>query len=342
MLSNNQKGSLKAAGSAIVVLMLGAVIFLLVAHEGIENQVAELEDEISDHKAIVTELESEVKGVGEVNAVQVADLKEKISGYQQQVARLETTIEEVREGYLAAVIELESEMTQASEDNAAKIAELKAYSEQIWSTEIEPLKNRLAELETKPQTLNVAYLRIEETLTVFTDAVRDLRQRAADKQEEIVKLRQNYLVDTGSKDDYQEELRQLQLELLRAQLYMDIGIINRILQSSEFSDVRSELERLKEELQPLLGELHSLLESMRIGGVDPQELEPRYTQANDAFTQIDQLLTQVATTKIMEVANTIAVDNDYDLVLRSKDVIIYGNTARLTDISDVVKTEIAK
>jgi chromosome segregation ATPase len=301
-----------------------------------------LEEVREDYLAAVAGLESEVKRVNEDNAAQVADLQEKISGYQQHVVRLETTIEVVREGYLAAVTELESKMTQTSEDNATKIAELKAYSEQIWNTEIEPLKNRLADLEAKPHTLNVAYLRMEEALTVFTDAVRDLRQRAADKQEEIVKLKQKYLAGTGSKDDYQKELRQLQLELLRAQLYMDIGTINRILQSSEFSDVHSDLERLKKELQPLLGELHSLLESIRIGGVDPQELEPRYTQANDAFTQIDQLLIQVATTKIMEVANTIAVDNDYDLVLRSQDVIIYGNPARLTDISDVVKTVIAK
>jgi chromosome segregation ATPase len=372
--------------------MLGAVTFLLAVHVGVKNQVAELENEISDYTAKVTELETMVEGISEDKSVQVADLQEKISGYQKQVAKLEAEIEKIREDslaavtelksvveqssegesaqiadlqekisgyqkqvakleaeiekiredYLAAVTALESEVAQASEDNAARIAELKAHSEQVWNTEIEPLKKRLAELETGSYALNVAYLNAEEAFTVFTDAVRDQRQRAADKQEEIVNLQQDYLAGTISRDEYQESLRQLQVELLKAQLAIDMDIIDRMIQSSGFSDIRSDLERLKEEAQPVLDELGSLLDSVKIGAVDPQEFENRYTQVDNAFTQLDGLLTQVATTKIVEAANTIAADNGYDLVLRSKNVIIYRNTARLTDITDIVKSELSE
>jgi len=60
-----------------------------------------------------------------------------------------------------------------------------------------------------------------------------------------------------------------------------------------------------------------------------------------AFTQLDQLLTQAATSKIVKAAEKIAVENGYDLVLRAKNVIIYRNTAKLVDITDLVKHELA-
>ncbi|MEA3356036.1 MAG: OmpH family outer membrane protein [Candidatus Bipolaricaulota bacterium] len=207
---------------------------------------------------------------------------------------------------------------------------------------VSELEDRLVELESESTVpVKIAYLNAEDAFTVFTNAVRDLRQRAADKQEEIINLRQEYLASTISRDEYAERLRQLQVELLKAQLDIDMGTINRMIQSSGFSDIRSDLERLKEQAQPVLDELGSLLDSVRIGVLDPQEFENRYTQVNNAFTQFDGLLTQAATTKIVEAANTIAVENGYDLVLRSKNVIIYRNTARLTDITDMVKTELS-
>jgi hypothetical protein len=43
--------------------MLGAVTFLLAVHVGVKNQVAELENEISDYTAKVTELETMVEGI---------------------------------------------------------------------------------------------------------------------------------------------------------------------------------------------------------------------------------------------------------------------------------------
>jgi len=63
--------------------------------------------------------------------------------------------------------------------------------------------------------------------------------------------------------------------------------------------------------------------------VDSQEVENRYSQVKNAFTQLDQLLTQAATAKIVQAAEKVAVDNGYDLVLRTANVIVYRNTARL-------------
>ena len=108
-----------------------------------------------------------------------------------------------------------------------------------------------------------------------------------------------------------------------------------------FADMKSDLQRLKDEAQPVVDEMKNLVSTVRVGVVDPQEFQNRYTQVKNAFTQLDQLLTQAATVKIVHAANKVAVAQGYDLVLRAKNVIIYRNTAKLTDITDPVKHELA-
>jgi len=207
---------------------------------------------------------------------------------------------------------------------------------------VKALEGRVEDLETKSTSpLKIAYINAEDAFTVFTDAVQDLRQKAVDKQSEKVQLQQQYLASAISKEEYETRLTELETELLQAQLNIDIGTIDRMIASTGFSDIRNDLERLREEAQPIIDEMKKLVSTVRVGIIDPQEFQNRYNQVQTAFTQLDQLLTQAATSKIVQAAEKIAVENGYDLVLRSKNVIIYRNTAKLINITDLVKHELA-
>jgi len=210
------------------------------------------------------------------------------------------------------------------------------------NAQITALTNRVVALEANPATpLKVAYINAEDAFTVFTDAVGDLRQRAIDKQGEIVKLQQQYMASTISKDDFDSQNNQLQVELLQAQLNIDLGTIDKMIASSGFSDMKSDLQRLKDEAQPVVDEMKNLVSTVRVGVIDTTEFQNRYTQVKNAFTQLDQLLTQAATAKIVQAANNVAIDQGYDLVLRTKNVIVYRNTAKMTDITELVKHELS-
>ena len=207
---------------------------------------------------------------------------------------------------------------------------------------VKALEGRVEDLESSSTSpLKIAYINAENAFTVFTDAVEDLRQKAVDKQVEIVSLQQQYLASAISKEEFDTQNNQLQVELLQAQLNIDIGTIDRMIASTGFSDIRNDLERLREEAQPVIDEMKKLVSTVRVGIIDPQEFRNRYDQVKAAFTQLDQLLTQAATSKIVKAAEKIAVENGYDLVLRAKNVIIYRNTAKLVDITDLVKHELA-
>lgn len=207
---------------------------------------------------------------------------------------------------------------------------------------VKALEGRVEDLESSSTSpLKIAYINAEDAFTVFTDAVKDLRQKAVDKQAEIGSLQQQYLASAISREEFDTQNNQLQVELLQAQLNIDIGTIDRMIASPGFSDIRNDLERLREEAQPVIDEMKKLVSTVRVGIIDPQEFQNRYDQVKAAFTQLDQLLTQAATSKIVKAAEKIAVENGYDLVLRAKNVIIYRNTAKLVDITDLVKHELA-
>ena len=204
------------------------------------------------------------------------------------------------------------------------------------------LGDRITNLENSSSApLKIAYLNAEDAFSVFTDAVSDLRQKAIDKQMEIAKLQQDFMAGTISKDEYQNTNNRLQVEYLQAQLNIDVGTIDKMIDSPGFSNMRSDLQRLRDEAQPVIDEMKNLVTTIRTGVIDTQEFENRYTQVKNAFTQLDQLLTKAATSKIVEAANKVALNGGYDLVLRVKNVIIYRNTAKMIDITDMVKRELS-
>lgn len=210
--------------------------------------------------------------------------------------------------------------------------------------DVEALQSQIDELKNasgSSSDLRIAFIDAEEAFTVFLDAVSDLRQNAADKRDEIVSLQQEFVASTISREEYEQRYNELQVELLDAQLTIDVGTIEKMIGSSAFTDVRTELQRWREEAQPIVDEVKNLVSTVRVGVIDPAEFQSRFAQVQSAFSQFDQLLTQVATTRIVAAAQKVALAEGFDLVLRQENVIIFGNSATVINITDLVKSEIS-
>jgi len=213
---------------------------------------------------------------------------------------------------------------------------------------VKALEGRVEDLETTSP-LKIAYIKVGPVneidrdygaFGVFTDVVKDLREKAQQKQNDIMELQQELRSNTISEEEFNEQRRQLLVELLQARLNIDIGTIDRMIAAPGFADIRNQLEAIREEAQPLIDEVKNLVSTVRVGVLNPTEVENNYNILNTLFTQLDQLLTRAATLKIVEAANKVAVANGYDLVLQSKNI-VYRNTGKLVDITDFVKHELA-
>jgi Skp family chaperone for outer membrane proteins len=214
----------------------------------------------------------------------------------------------------------------------------------IEASELAALRNDVAALKSQQVSrsgLKIAYMNAESAFSVFTSAVSDLRQKTTDKVSEITALQTEFMQSTISKEEYQRRANELNAELLDARLATDTGTLDRMIASDGFSDLRSDLERLREVAQPIVEEVKNLVSTAKVGVIDATEFQSRYQRANEAFTQLDQLLTQAATAKIQQAAQRIALQKGFDLVIPVKNVVVYVNPASLTDITDLVKAEIA-
>jgi Skp family chaperone for outer membrane proteins len=205
------------------------------------------------------------------------------------------------------------------------------------------LRDEVDQLQTQQARLRVATLNAEEAFIVFLNAVSDLRERGKQKQDEILGLQQQLTNATISQDEYQQQMRELQAELLDAQLTIDVGTLDRMIQSDGFSDMRSDLQELRDKAQPLIDDVKDLVGVAKLGVVDPQDFQNQYSLLQNLFNQFDQLLTQFATAKIVQVAQRIARQNQYDMVIRRENVIIYPDqgTVAIPDLTETVKAEIS-
>ncbi len=208
------------------------------------------------------------------------------------------------------------------------------------SSEFAALRNDVAALR-QQGAVRVAYANTEAAFAVFTDAVTDMRQRASEKASALVRLQQDFVQSTISREDYEVELMGLKSEFLDAQFAVQIAMIDTMIASEGFSDIRGELTALKEEAQPVIDEMKNLLSTARIGVIDSTEFNGRYTQLEGAYQQLDQLLVSAATVKVVKAAEEVALDRGFDLVLNKKNVLVYSNPATIIDITDLVKAKLA-
>jgi len=209
------------------------------------------------------------------------------------------------------------------------------------AADVNALKTQVAAIKTGGAGLKVAFVNADTAFTVFTNAVNDLRQHATDKRQEITNLTNSYSAGTVNKDQYQKQLTQLNAELLDAQMAVDMGTLDRMIASSAFSDLKSSLEQLRNQADPVVTAIKNLVSMAKGGAIDATEFQTRYTSAQTAFTQVDALVTQAATAKIQQAAKKIAIQKGYDLVVPVKNVVVYYNPDTVTDITEFVKAEIA-
>jgi len=213
-------------------------------------------------------------------------------------------------------------------------------------TEVEAQIGRLTERmqQVKPAAapLRIAYIDAENAFAVILDVVAALRGRAAAKQEEIFALQRQRLAGEIAEEDFRHRNNVLNVELLQAQLAINLGAIEKMIVGRGFQMIRSDLESLRDEAQTLEDRISTLLVTTMIGGfADQQEFERQFRVEEAAFRHLDRVLTTVATMKIGRAADEIGREEGFDLVLLQRNVVIYRNPVRILDITTLVRGRLA-
>ena len=220
----------------------------------------------------------------------------------------------------------------------------------VSGEELTSLENELSQLETRVSelsqgtdsggvsTLKVGYVNATEAFTVFTDAVSEEREGAQAKDEELRSLREQAIQGEISESEYRQQADILQAEKLKAQLEIDMAMIEKMMSAPGFESVAGQLENLSSQVQPIMEELNSTLENMRQGSAAPEEVNNTLSQINNQYQQLDDLLTRLIESKIFQIANVRANEAGYDLVLRQENVVLYGNQNSVDNLTEMTMT----
>jgi len=316
------------AGSIIVLVAIGCL--LVASGDPGSEQDQTLEEQIAGCLAQLTSLEQLLEEIRQTNLAQWAGLQSRI--------------EQMRLDHLSQATAVESRVSQIAEDYLERIAELECLLDDVREEclqEATDQETQLGDPSDKPApSLRIAYINTEDAFIVFVLAVADLRMQIADKNNEIDSLKGAYAQGIIAEEEYERRINVLNAELLEARLTTASGVLDRMIASSAFSDLRSTLITLREEAQSLIDEVNNLVSTIRVGAIDATEFQDRHAMLLAKFEQFDSYVTSVATMKVTQATEKVATEYGYDIVIRKKDIIMYRNPATIDDITDLVKAEI--
>lgn len=228
-----------------------------------------------------------------------------------------------------------------SADTAGLAKDLGALQAQVTA-----LQTRVGDVEGKVAALPAgggASFRIgvvdAETLftRVFLPQVAAERNALQAKGQAIRDLQEKYSQGQINADAYQQQYAKLQAEYLQAQVQVNMSMLEKMIASPGFANLRADLQNLRDQAKPLADQVENLVKQAQVVILDYTAFLSQVQQLQTAFQQVDQLLTQVAAAKILEITQQVAQEQGYDLVLRTKDVVMYYRAGTITDLTGEVE-----
>lgn len=277
----------------------------------------------------------------------VSDLSNKVDAVGDEVSDLQTRVDRMPDDFASfASVDEVSELKTSFDELEQKVEQdgVGVSGEDVadLQNKVKDLESQVSELENTGaqeggEGLRVGYVNAADAFNVFTEAVSEERERAEKKNEELTQLREEAIQGEVTEEEFQREGDILQAEKLKAQLAIDLAMVEKMIDAPGFESISDRLQQLKGQVDPIMSELDGVLESMRDGSAAPEEVSQSLQQINSHYQQLDDLLTQLIETKIFQITNEEADSQGYDLVFRQENVILYRNSEKIDDLTDATK-----
>lgn len=172
---------------------------------------------------------------------------------------------------------------------------------------------------------------------VFLPQVAEERAALQAKAQALQDLQRRYAQGEIKQDAYQQEYAKLQAEYLQGQVQVNMSMLDKMIASPGFANLRTDLQNLRDQAKPLADQVEGLVRQAQVAILDYTAFFSQLQQLQTAFQQVDQLLTQVAAAKILEVSQQVAQELGYDIVFRTKDVVMYQRAPAIADLTPEVE-----
>jgi chromosome segregation ATPase len=278
----------------------------------------------------------------------VSDLSDKVDVISEEISSLRTKVNRIPDDFasFASVDEvsaLKSSLDQLKQQVDETGVGVSGEDVSELQNRVQDIESRIGEIETSGASdgsgsgLRVGYVNATEAFNVFTNAVKEERERAQQKNEELVNLRERAIQGEISEEEFNKQSDILQAEKLKAQLAIDLAMVEKMMNAKGFESISDRLSQLKSQVDPIMNELNNVLENMRNNSAAPEEVAQTLSQINSQYQQLDNLLTRLIETKIFQITNVEADKQGYDLVFRQENVVLYRDSAKVDDLTEATK-----
>ncbi len=235
---------------------------------------------------------------------------------EERIVALEQAIHQMRTSYEAQLQSLQSRVEELVEQV------------EVWAAS-RPLKIGVVDAEAAFQ-------------SVFLSQVAAERAALEAKIEEIQALHADFAAGRIEAEAYPQLHARLQAELVQLRLEVISTMLEKMLASPGFVNLRAELQGLRARAAALRVEVAHMLTQAREAPEDVAEFAHRLNELSNAVQELDQWLTQVAAAKILEITQQVAREQGFDLVLRTKDVVMYQRAGVVLDLTPVVEAQLRR
>ena len=278
----------------------------------------------------------------------VSDLSDKVDVISEEISSLRTKVNRVPDDFasFASVDEvsaLKSSLDQLKQQVDETGVGVSGEDVSELQNKVQDIESRITEIETSGVSdgsaagLKIGYVNATEAFNVFTNAVKEEREQAQQKNDELVNLRERAIQGEISEEEFNKQSDILQAEKLKAQLAIDLAMVEKMMNAKGFESISDRLSQLKSQVDPIMNELDNVLENMRNNSAAPEEVAQTLSQINSQYQQLDNLLTRLIETKIFQITNVEADKQGYDLVFRQENVVLYRDSAKVDDLTEATK-----
>ena len=328
------------------ILALAALISANNAHSRVTDVREELLTAVqglrmNDLRTLSTRIEAVRTDLGNMQT-DMKNFSSSLQAAQTKIGQLEQSITGLTKRLDSAETELEA-FVQALE-------ELRTATEEVRKTlalhnpadieaRLQKIEKLLEELQKSIEALHVAQVRIavvdaEGLFTrVFLPQVEAERRALQAKAQAIQELQAKYAQGQIQAESYLREYAKLAAEYLEAQVQVNMSMLEKMIASPGFANLRADLQNLRDQDKPLADQVQNLLKQAQVVVLDYTTFSNQLQQLQIVFQQVDQLLTQVAAVKILEISQKLAQEKGFGIVLRTKDVVMYLRSPAISDLT---------
>lgn len=200
------------------------------------------------------------------------------------------------------------------------------------STEEKVAKLEKAIENLRDQIPRIGYINRQEAFTVFPQAAEEKRKKVSQLEKEMKDLQASAQEGEIGESEFKGERDLLKAKHLRARIEVDLAILEAMIEARGFSDITDRLKDLKSQTKPMQETLQSLISDIEDYAVSPDQVSETLNRVEEEqFKKLDDILTNLAQTKVTQVVQQIAQEKDYDLVIERQNVITYRNESGTID-----------